>query len=146
MVCRPGCARHMLTGSAAADAQVSEPYHVRVLIPCYREPLAIIVKTINASYDALLPAGCHRTIYVCDDGLDPKLRRFCRAMGPSVVYVSGRRRQVRAPVSRSACTLVQCQVVRASSFSAGRVKLRGGVVFVCCCSGHAFSCVLDLWS
>ena len=68
------------------------PYHVRVLIPCYREPLQIVVKTINAAYDAVLPAGCHRTIYVCDDGKDPKLRRFCRAMGPSVVYVSGRRR------------------------------------------------------
>ena len=73
-------------------AQVTMPYHVRVLIPCYREPLQIVVKTINAAYDAVLPAGCHRTIYVCDDGKDPKLRRFCRAMGPSVVYVSGRRR------------------------------------------------------
>ena len=69
------------------------PYHIRVLIPCYREPLQIVVKTINAAYDAVLPAGCHRTIYVCDDGKDPKLRRFCRAMGPSVVYVSGRRRE-----------------------------------------------------
>ena len=76
--------------------QVNAPYHVRVLIPCYREPLHIIVKTINAAYDALLPEGCHRTVYVCDDGQDPKLRRFCRAMGPSVVYVSGRRRQVRS--------------------------------------------------
>ena len=101
--CNPALTAVLALGCALAtnaeqlhSTQVGAPYHARVLIPCYREPLHIIVKTINAAYDALLPHGCHRTVYVCDDGQDPKLRRFCRAMGPSVVYVSGRRREVQS--------------------------------------------------
>jgi len=61
---------------------VDLPYHVRVLIPCYKEDLAIVRRTIMAAYDSLLPAGCARTIYLCDDGKDPKKRKFCEAIGP----------------------------------------------------------------
>ena len=68
-------------------------YHVRVLIPCYREPLNIVSKTILAAHDAVLPAGCQCHVYVCDDGRDPKIKKFCRSLGPSVTYVSGRRRE-----------------------------------------------------
>ena len=48
------------------------PYHVRVLIPCYKESVPIVSKTCKAAFDALLPAGCRRTIYLCDDGKDPQ--------------------------------------------------------------------------
>ena len=60
---------------ATADSwnlQVQMPYHVRVLIPCYKESVSIVAKTCKAAHDALLPAGCHRTIYLCDDGKDPQ--------------------------------------------------------------------------
>jgi cellulose synthase/poly-beta-1,6-N-acetylglucosamine synthase-like glycosyltransferase len=58
-------------------AQVSYPYHIRVLIPCYKESLEIVGKTIQAAYNAPLPATVLRTIYLCDDGKDPKKRKWC---------------------------------------------------------------------
>ena len=45
-----------------------------------------------AAYDASLPAGCQRTIYLCDDGKDPKKRKWVDSLGSDVVYVSGRKR------------------------------------------------------
>ena len=35
-------------------------YHVRVLIPCYKEPYEIVLRTVNAIRDAVLPAGMQR--------------------------------------------------------------------------------------
>lgn len=32
-------------------------YHVRVLVPCYKEDLSIVQATVNAIRDAALPAG-----------------------------------------------------------------------------------------
>jgi cellulose synthase/poly-beta-1,6-N-acetylglucosamine synthase-like glycosyltransferase len=72
--------------------KVRLPYHVRVCVPCYKEDLEIVRRTIMAAYDADLPRGCSRTIYLCDDGKDPAKRKWCEKMGPSVVYVSGRKR------------------------------------------------------
>jgi len=36
-------------------------YHVRVVIPCYKEPLEVIQKTFMAALYAALPANCRRT-------------------------------------------------------------------------------------
>ena len=72
---------------------VDHPYHVRVLVPVYKEDLDIVVKTINGARAAKLPAGCGRTVYLCDDGKDPAKRRWCEAAGDDVVYVSGRTRK-----------------------------------------------------
>ena len=44
------------------------PYHVRVVIPCYKEPLDVIQKTVLAALYAQLPTGCSRTgglLYLC---------------------------------------------------------------------------------
>ncbi|KAK9908885.1 hypothetical protein WJX75_004221 [Coccomyxa subellipsoidea] len=68
-------------------------YHVRVLVPCYKEELEIIQKTVLAALDATLPAGCARTVYLCDDGKDPEKRAWIGTLGPDVVYVSGRFRK-----------------------------------------------------
>ncbi|KAK9904260.1 hypothetical protein WJX75_007984 [Coccomyxa subellipsoidea] len=68
-------------------------YHVRVLVPCYKEPLEITARTVQAAYNARLPAGCDLTIYLCDDGKDPQKRKWCEQMGPDIVYVSGRIRK-----------------------------------------------------
>ena len=48
------------------------------------EDIAIVRRTVMAAYDAVLPAGCQRTIYLCDDGKDPKKRKFCDGLGPDV--------------------------------------------------------------
>lgn len=36
-------------------------YHIRVIIPCYKEPLDVISKTVLAALYASIPAGCKRT-------------------------------------------------------------------------------------
>lgn len=56
----------------AGKPMVKLPYHVRVMVPCYKEELEIIRRTLMAAYDAALPEGCNRTIYLCDDGKDPQ--------------------------------------------------------------------------
>ena len=60
-------------------AQVVNSYHVRVLVPCYKEDLEIVAKTIQAAYNARLPDNCSRTIYLCDDGKDKRKRKWCAA-------------------------------------------------------------------
>lgn len=57
-------------------AQVANSYHVRVLVPCYKEDLEIVAKTIQAAYNARLPDNCSRTIYLCDDGKDKRKRKW----------------------------------------------------------------------
>lgn len=47
-------------------------------------------KTVIAARTAILPENVLRTIYLCDDGKDPKKRAWINALGPDVVYVSGR--------------------------------------------------------
>lgn len=37
------------------------PYHIRVIIPCYKEPLDVIQKTVTAALVAPIPASCSRT-------------------------------------------------------------------------------------
>ena len=40
-------------------------YHVRVLIPCYKEPYEIVQRTVNAIRDAVLPAGDFSSMQHC---------------------------------------------------------------------------------
>lgn len=69
------------------------PYHVRVLIPCYKEPLDVVSKTFMAALFAPLPANCQRTVYLLDDGRDAEKRKFVHSLRvPHAVYVSGRKR------------------------------------------------------
>lgn len=56
--------------------QTARPYHVRVLIPCYNESLEIVGKTAMAALDAMMPVGCERTVYICDDGKDAAKRKW----------------------------------------------------------------------
>ncbi|RMZ57138.1 hypothetical protein APUTEX25_003595 [Auxenochlorella protothecoides] len=69
------------------------PYHIRVLIPCYKEPLDVVSKTVMAALFATVPANCQRTVYLLDDGRDPEKRKFIHSLRvPNAVYVSGRKR------------------------------------------------------
>ena len=70
--------------------QVRLPYYIRVLIPCYSEDLECIKATVEANAAALLPFGCQRTIYLCDDGKDAAKRDYILSKGPGFQYVSGR--------------------------------------------------------
>jgi hypothetical protein len=82
-----------LSAAAARPAATALGYHVRVLIPCYKEPLEVIQKTLLAAMYAPLPLGCRRTVYLLDDGRDADKRAFVRALRLSnAVYVSGRKR------------------------------------------------------
>ncbi len=47
---------------------------------------------VQAALDAPLPAGCSRTVYLCDDGKNKQKRKWCLGRAPEVVYVSGRQR------------------------------------------------------
>ena len=68
-------------------AQVAVGYHVRVLVPCYKEDLEIVAKTIQAAYNARLPDNCSRTIYLCDDGKDKRKRKWCATFKlPSMLH------------------------------------------------------------
>ena len=72
---------------------VALKYHIRVLVPCYKEDLDIVQRTVLAAGAAPLPAGCGRTVYLCDDGKDAAKRAWVASLGPGFVYVSGRTRK-----------------------------------------------------
>lgn len=97
MVCfigpkRPYCCalRPALTNVVFIMSQTKCRYHVRVLVPCYKEPLEITARTVQAAYNARLPAGCDLTIYLCDDGKDPQKRKWCASSGALLHRVLGR--------------------------------------------------------
>ncbi|GAX77149.1 hypothetical protein CEUSTIGMA_g4595.t1 [Chlamydomonas eustigma] len=96
--------RGLITGgpfSPATEALADTSYfmyrfHVRVLIPCYKEDLAVIASTVQAALSADLPALTRRTVYMLDDGKDLEKKSFIeglRMSGEDVVYVSGRIRK-----------------------------------------------------
>ena len=69
------------------------PYHIRVFVPCYKEPLDVVAKTVMAALFAAVPANCQRTVYLLDDGRDAEKRKFMHSLRvPNAVYVSGRKR------------------------------------------------------
>lgn len=51
-------------------------YVVRVVVPCYKEPLDVVKATVQAAYDAPLPHGCAKYVYLCDDGKDPQKKEL----------------------------------------------------------------------
>lgn len=71
----------------------AQSYHIRVLVPCYKESIQILQLTIMGLLEAVLPENCTRTIYMCDDGKDPLKRDWVDSLGPEVIYVSGRVRK-----------------------------------------------------
>ncbi len=86
---------------------------MRVLIPCYGEPLSVVGKTVTAALSAPVPFGCRKTLYLCDDGKDPDKRAFCKALkgsGHAVVYVSGRVRGKRE-INGKSCNINKYGVI-----------------------------------
>jgi len=60
-----------------------------VLVPCYKESLDIVAKTLEAALAAELPAGCARTVYLLDDGKQRDKRKWCAAAGPGARATGG---------------------------------------------------------
>lgn len=54
-------------------------YRVRVLIPCYNEPLSVIAQTVLAALDMDYPRHL-LFVYLCDDGADPLKREFVQGL------------------------------------------------------------------
>lgn len=60
------------------------------MIPCYKESLAIIQRTVYACRRADRPFGMRLIIYLCDDGSDPKKRDWIASLSdPNIIYVTG---------------------------------------------------------
>lgn len=41
---------------------VTHNYRLRVLVPCYKESLELVQRTVTAALDAVLPANCYRWV------------------------------------------------------------------------------------
>lgn len=78
-------------------------YNVRVLIPCYKESLPIIQRTVLAAKRADRPAGTRIIIYVCDDGADQaKADWVSSLMDRDVIYITGRDKTQKSKNGKSA--------------------------------------------
>lgn len=70
-------------------------FHVRVLIPCYKESCELVKITVLGALKAPLPKNTIRTVYLCDDGKDPTKEEMVRELNAEygcLEYVSGRKR------------------------------------------------------
>lgn len=67
-------------------------FHVRVMVPCYKESTELVKETVEAALKAYLPARTKRTLYLCDDGNDPKKKLMLEQFGRDCVYITGRTR------------------------------------------------------
>lgn len=72
------------------ETVLRKPYVLRVLIPCYKESLAIVKRTVLAARKAHVPEGCEIFIYLCDDGRKKDKMKFVENLKDEhVLYVSG---------------------------------------------------------
>jgi hypothetical protein len=70
-------------------------FHVRVLIPCYKESTDLVKETVLGALKAALPKDTLRTVYLCDDGKDPTKAAMVHELNKEwgcLEYVSGRTR------------------------------------------------------
>ena len=81
-------------GAMGGRPRVLAPYHLRVLVPCYKESLEIVAKTLTAALAAELPGGCSRTVYLLDDGKQRDKRKWC-ACSPAHVLCWARAKRRR---------------------------------------------------
>lgn len=56
-----------------------QPYHVHVIIPCYKDSLTDMKTTLLSALSATMPPGCTRTIFLVDDS------QASRLQGPSML-------------------------------------------------------------
>ena len=96
---------------AKKGAEVSEEdlkFHVRVLVPCYKESVDLVEETVVAALNGYLPKNTRRTLYLCDDGNDATKRQMLERYGSSCVYVTGRLRDPDGETNGKSCNLNNC--------------------------------------
>jgi cellulose synthase/poly-beta-1,6-N-acetylglucosamine synthase-like glycosyltransferase len=86
-------------------------FHVRVLIPCYKESTELVKETVLGALKAPLPKDTLCMVYLCDDGKDPTKAAMVRELNKEwgcLEYVSGRTRDPNGACSdRRVVTAVQ---------------------------------------
>jgi cellulose synthase/poly-beta-1,6-N-acetylglucosamine synthase-like glycosyltransferase len=83
-------------------------FHVRVLIPCYKESCELVKLTVLGALKAPLPKDTLRTVYLCDDGKDPAKEEMIRELNAEwgcLEYVSGRKRDPNGACCCCCCCL-----------------------------------------
>jgi membrane glycosyltransferase len=83
-------------------------FHVRVLVPCYKETVDLVEITVKAALAAPLPADARRTVYLCDDGNDPNKAAMIARLGKDCVYVTGRKRDPTGEINGKSNNLNNC--------------------------------------
>jgi hypothetical protein len=51
--------------------------------PASQEGMEVVTATVKAALAAAVPPGVTRTVYLCDDGRDPKKAAFVASLGPA---------------------------------------------------------------
>jgi len=86
-------------------------FHVRVLIPCYKESTELVKLTVLGALKAPLPKNTLRTVYLCDDGKDPTKEEMVRELNLEwgcLEYVSGRKRDPNGETNGKSNNLNHC--------------------------------------
>ena len=94
-------------------------FHVRVLIPCYKESVELVKLTTLGALKAPLPKDTLRTVYLCDDGKDPAKEEMVRELNNEwgcLEYVSGRKRDPNGEFS--------CMAAQVAYQSTGQMALQ----------------------
>ena len=73
-----------------------QPYHVHVIIPCYKDSLTNMKNTLLSALSATMPPGCTRTIFLVDDSQASRLQGasmlgLAAAEGPKALCHADRR-------------------------------------------------------
>eukprot|EP01023_Acetabularia_acetabulum_P067704 TRINITY_DN939_c0_g1_i1.p1 TRINITY_DN939_c0_g1~~TRINITY_DN939_c0_g1_i1.p1 ORF type:complete len:1224 (-),score=215.19 TRINITY_DN939_c0_g1_i1:956-4627(-) len=93
MVWKPVMDPYLSKDNTSLRRPLRRTYNIRVLIPCYKESLFIVKKTVEAIVNCYKPLGVEVYVYICDDGRDEEKRNWVNICGMgNVFYFSGRKR------------------------------------------------------
>jgi hypothetical protein len=86
-------------------------FHVRVMVPCYKESVELVRHTVMGALRAPLPKNTLKTVYVCDDGKDPAKEAMVQELNAEwgcLEYVAGRKRDPAGETNGKSNNLNNC--------------------------------------
>jgi len=86
-------------------------FHVRVLVPCYKESVELVRHTVLGALRAPLPKNTLKTVYVCDDGKDPAKEAMVQELNAEwgcLEYVGSRKRDLAGETNGKSNNLNYC--------------------------------------
>eukprot|EP01023_Acetabularia_acetabulum_P045661 TRINITY_DN463_c0_g1_i1.p1 TRINITY_DN463_c0_g1~~TRINITY_DN463_c0_g1_i1.p1 ORF type:complete len:1207 (+),score=229.86 TRINITY_DN463_c0_g1_i1:181-3801(+) len=93
MVWKPVMQPYLADDGCTLHQPLRRSYNIRILIPCYKESVEIVKKTVEEAVKCFTPQGVNVFIYICDDGKDAKKKEWVNSSGyKNVFYFSGRKR------------------------------------------------------